>query len=735
MKPTRTLCSVFMGLGIALGWIDPGGAQQQRFGDVTEVVAVEVPVQVIKDGNPVSGLTAADFEIVDGRKKREITGFQEIDLALLSPDPATGIVPDLPVTARRHFLFLFDLSFSQPEAVTKARTAALSVVAEHVHASDLMAVGTYAASKGFRLIVGFTSDREQVEYAIETLGLADPLPQVNEPLGLLIADLIGQSTGGSPPSTLNLSGQGGGGSATEAVGRTGGDRASAFILAALRDLQGLSGQTSIDQQKNQMLALTSSMETIADLLRSVDGRVQVIMLSEGFDTSVMLGNQGLTQEERDQMAARADAIAQGRTWEVTPDQTYGSSAALSGMNRMLEEFRKADAVINTVDIGGLRVGGTVDRGNSQDKDRSSSLFVMADGTGGEFIHNFNDLGLAMDELLERTSITYLLAFQPEDLKWDGDYHRLKVKLKGGPKGARLIHRPGYYAPKPFGEQTPIERRMAAAGLVMGGQSGGSMPMSVLAVPVGAAQGEPYVPVLIEVEGERFAAGTQGGVLPAEIYGYAIDSRGSIRDFFTQVIGIDLAKYGEQLRQTGFKFWGELDLEPGEYAVRVLVRNGSTGATSVDVVELAVPNPSGTSAMLLPPLFPEPMGKWIMAREENRTERSTGFPFIMQGEAFFPASRPLVASSQASTICLMSVDLAGRSVDLSGRLLDAEQTEVEGTQVALESLTGDGLADQVCSPVQISVTGPSSGDYLLEVTAQDSASGDHWSSTIPIALGG
>ncbi|HEX3128967.1 MAG TPA: hypothetical protein VH394_16660, partial [Thermoanaerobaculia bacterium] len=55
-------------------------AEQQGFADVTEVVAVEVPVQVIRDGEPVRGLTADDFEIYDGRKKMPITGFEVLDL-------------------------------------------------------------------------------------------------------------------------------------------------------------------------------------------------------------------------------------------------------------------------------------------------------------------------------------------------------------------------------------------------------------------------------------------------------------------------------------------------------------------------------------------------------------------------------------------------------------------------------------------------------------------------------
>ena len=351
------MATAAVGLGAASHLV----AQPASFDDVTEVVAIEVPVQVIKDGDPVAGLTADNFEITDGRKKRTITGFQEINLALLGPDPDTGVAPLLPVTARRHFLFLFDLSFSRPDSVTKARAAAQGVVAERIHSTDLMAVGTYSASKGFRLVLGFTSDRAQVEYAIETMGLANPLTPVEDPLGLLIADLTGQAFGGGSSQQFSGSGITAGGGSVDVEGE---------ILANLRDLQGLSSQAAIDEQKNRVLSLTSSMGTVAGLLRTVDGRVQVVLLSEGFDTSVMMGNQGFTQAERDAMTERAENIASGETWKVNNDATYGSGAAMSGMNQMLEEFRRADAVINAVDIGGLRVGGTVDKGSSRGNERS-----------------------------------------------------------------------------------------------------------------------------------------------------------------------------------------------------------------------------------------------------------------------------------------------------------------------------------------------------------------------------
>ena len=54
-----------------------GFEQEQRFEDITDVVVVEVPVQVIKDGRPVRGLTAENFQITDNRSKREIIGFEQ----------------------------------------------------------------------------------------------------------------------------------------------------------------------------------------------------------------------------------------------------------------------------------------------------------------------------------------------------------------------------------------------------------------------------------------------------------------------------------------------------------------------------------------------------------------------------------------------------------------------------------------------------------------------------------
>ena len=67
----KRTCFSFTLLVILLAGSSPATPAEppQRFSEHTEVVVVEVPVQVIgADGEPVRGLTAADFDVWEGRK-------------------------------------------------------------------------------------------------------------------------------------------------------------------------------------------------------------------------------------------------------------------------------------------------------------------------------------------------------------------------------------------------------------------------------------------------------------------------------------------------------------------------------------------------------------------------------------------------------------------------------------------------------------------------------------------
>src|SRR6185436_2904788 len=102
-------------------------------------------------------------------------------------------------------------------------------------------------------------------------------------------------------------------------------------------------------------------------------------------------------------------------------------------------------------------------------------------------------------------------------------------------------------------------------------------------------------------------------------------------FITQTFGQELTKAEPMLRQAGFKFFGHLDLPPGTYDLRVLVRNGGTGATATRVSKLEVPA-FGQRPVLLPAFFPEPPNRWLMAREAQKpTDKQVAYPFVRKDQ--------------------------------------------------------------------------------------------------------
>ena len=130
-------------LSLAVLLVTSLGATDQRdvFDDRTDVVLVQIPVHVSHKGDPIRGLTADNFEVLERRKKQKIVGFDVVDLSLLDPsDLAESVF--VPPASRRNFLFLFDLSNSAPSGVIRAQDAAIEMVRTSLHSTDVAAVAT-----------------------------------------------------------------------------------------------------------------------------------------------------------------------------------------------------------------------------------------------------------------------------------------------------------------------------------------------------------------------------------------------------------------------------------------------------------------------------------------------------------------------------------------------------------------------------------------------------------------
>ena len=685
------LAAALVGLGAAIGaWgqAPAHAAPPPAFSASTQVLSVEVPVQVVRDGEPVRGLQAGDFEVWEGRRRLPVTGFEMLDLA--AGPPAAGRTAGVPAAARRHFLFLFDLAFSAPRSVVRARQAAAGLLSQ-LQPTDLVAVATYSPLHGPQLVLGYTADRRQIDNALASLGLPD-LAHPLDPLRLVLQEVVGAGTVAGISRPLGRD------ALTELN--------DVAVLAPLEAV--VQGVERADRSalKAQVDTFTRSLSDLARQMAVVEGRKYLVFLSEGFDAALLQGTADASRQE-----AMREEILFGESWRVLPEERYGLTESANALERMLEEFRRADCTIQAVDIGGLRAG--ADQASPRVGGRDS-LLAMARGTGGDLYESFNDLGAAMRQMLHRTSVTYVLAVEPERGPPDGELHRLRVELKSPIPGARVIHRPGYYPPKPYAQEEPIERLLAAANQVMSGEESDGVGAAVLAAPFQTAGEKASVPVLIGVDGASLLAGPQPATLAVEIYAYALDEGGAVHDFFTQTVGLDLAKAGPQLRQNGFEFFGHLDLLPGDYSLRVLVRNGANGVSGLKVLPLHVPAFGQGEPALLPPLVPA-SGRTLLVHLESK-DTPFANPFQLRDQPFVPAVKPALEPGQAVRLVLAGYNLGAGPWKGEATVIAAGGREIPGGPLAIAGRLngGEGKPDRAVATFRLPA-GLKPGDYELRVT--------------------
>jgi VWFA-related protein len=686
----------------------PDKDQSQGFSERTDVVVVEVPVQVVRDGKPVKGLTEADFELYEGRTRQRITGFEVLDLSAPALAARPAEKPALSLASRRRFLMLFDLSFSPPESVVKARDAARQIL-DDFHPSDLVAVAVYSPSKGPRFVLGFTSDRRQVDLALERLDWVEASGRTTlDPL-FLVAGAGGDGGGGvaemEKPRSPRLADN-----AEDVADAAGIDTHVSGPKVSIAHLELVDRQRRENNIKSRAIGdFTRALSEFAQVLGSIQGRKHVLFLSEGFDSRTLFGT-----TDQEEIARMDNASINGQHWSINNEARFGDSKTGTHLEKMLEELRRADCAIQAVDIGGVRAAANANESSVGE----DSLFLMADATGGELYRNYNDLSEAIGTMLERTSITYVLSYQPE-VHYDGSYHEVRIELKNAARGARVVHRPGYYAPKPYNERTPLEKMLETAGKVVGGKEGGPVEASLLAAPFRLSEGKAYVPVVLEIDGPDLLAGHEGNLLPAEVFVYAMDAKGVVRDFFTQAVGLDLAKKGPALRQRGLKFFGDLDLPPGPYSIRALVRNGITGAFGLRVASVEVPAFDAAGPVLLPAFFPEPAGLWLIARETSSINRDVPYPFMFAEQPFIPASLPALRPEEKAQVSLVGYNLGAGQLTARSVIMTADGREAGTGEIELlnrEARTGDG-PDRLLATFRPPRLQP--GEYLLLVTVTDS----------------
>lgn len=661
------------------------------------VTVVTLPVFVTdKEGKPVGGLTAADFEVQDEGKPVRLVGLEEIDAAR-PVSSLEGLSPRLALAARRQFLMLFDLSFTSVGGIVRSREAAKKFVRELLSPSDLAAVATFSVRAGMKMLVGFTSDREQLEQAIDDLGVLD-MARKTDPFGLLYDSRLNRPQSAAGPRN---------------------DR-EGTLFEMLQEFKLQYDRSQEDDYRRQVGVLTGAMSQLGRMLDAIQGRKQLIYLSAGFEEKSLVGAQG------DQAIRDGQAVAEGRLWDVQTESRFGDAGLRNQMEGMLRALASSDTVVHTMDVTGLATAGdaSLEGDNRQAIGTGrESLSQIAAGTGGRFYKDANDLGKAFDELLDATRRYYVLAFEPEALKGPGKYHKLRVRIRE--KGHKVSYRVGYTERNPEASPAAL-RQLEGAEAIAKGLSGGPIGLEALALPYRNAVGRISVPVILQVDGRSLLDRGPGTQLALEVFGYAFDEAGKIEDMVALASTLELSKLDSKLQKTGLLVQATFNLSPGRHSLRFMVRDGEKQRGGVHALDVEVPLFIGGERVLYPPLFMEDPASWLVVQATSRSGAPVETPLRVGDDAFAPRIDVNLVNGKTDKVCVMTYD-GGKSYEpgaqfqIGAQLINAEGTPVRIGKVALAQAVAelDGFRRFVLNVTPQDVP---SGEYTFKVKLTDPADG-------------
>lgn len=220
--------------------------------------------------------------------------------------------------------------------------------------------------------------------------------------------------------------------------------------------------------------------------------------------------------------------------------------------------------------------------------QSESLAYFAEDSGGFAFHDNNDLVAGLREVAGAPDAYYFLAFAPPNIKYDGHFHTLKVTLV--PRNKLTIQaRRGYYAP--LHGETPAElakRDIDDALFSQEEQHGVSVGLQTQYYKTGATDAKLSVLAHVDLAHVRFTKADGRNQDDLTVVAAIFDRDGNFVTGTQRIVSMKLRdETYQRLSHSGVTVRTSFDLKPGDYVVRLVVRDSNAAALSAEngVVEI------------------------------------------------------------------------------------------------------------------------------------------------------
>lgn len=258
----------------------------------------------------------------------------------------------------------------------------------------------------------------------------------------------------------------------------------------------------------------------------------------------------------------------------TPDGGLLFSTDLTGVARMLNN---ASLVVYPVDARGLLVGGLFSSFGAPSPRNFEIMDEIARRTGGEAFYNTNDIFNSIRRAVDDSTFSYELGYYPDIGKWDGSFHRIRVKVLR--RGAHVRAREGYFA-TPGSSVTPKNKSTllgeAAASLL--DADGIGVTVSVTSTNESPRTGRAIdFSVHLDPEGLTLHQGSNGWTGGFDTIFVQLDGKGAILTAADDPIRFVLA--ADQYRRVtryGGSYHHTLHLRPNASQLRIVVRDMPSG---------------------------------------------------------------------------------------------------------------------------------------------------------------